>query len=409
MIVKNINIRKKEVILLGNISVLSEEDQQTVDFLNIKEVYSEPTFALAEKLSLISQKSTAVFFVICGTKKVIAQWSNLLVSYGMNYGENFVDFVFIKHYLKKSEAITKKKLIVAYGNCQMHDYYDCLNRCPDFVKKYDSSYFKYEKYARWEEEQVENLLCFADVFIITKESFDKKHRDLEKFVIKNNPFCRIISIPCYSFRGVFPQTNPHIQEQNKFDIVQDIFNTFHREDIYSNRMIDAGKSIESIIAQYQSETTFEGTAIKKLFELSLKQLAMMDRASDIKIYNYVNENVTSRRLFKDPVHMEDELVWHLTRQILNILECNAPENNLGGTIHYFSELPIYPEVASTLGLKWWDHNSKCELRMSEGMLLVTPKEFIERYYLFCKNVHQIKKSLHINKEDEHNVLEFFKI
>ena len=149
-------------------------------------------------------------------------------------------------------------------------------------------------------------------------------------------------------------------------------------------MIDAGKSIESIIAQYQSETTFEGTAIKKLFELSLKQLAMMDRASDIKIYNYVNENVTSRRLFKDPVHMEDELVWHLTRQILNILECNAPENNLGGTIHYFSELPIYPEVASTLGLKWWDHNSKCELRkecywlLRKNLLSVTTC-FVKKY------------------------------
>ena len=173
-------------------------------------------------------------------------------------------------------------------------------------------------------------------------------------------------------------------------------------------MIDEEKETSAIIAQYSSGTTFKAAEINKLFEISLKQLSMMDRASAIKIYDYVKENVKVRRLFKDPVHMEDELVWHLTRQLLNILGCEAPTSNIGGTIHYFSVLPIYPEVATTLGLAWWNSNSKCELRMSEGMLFVSPEEFIERYCLFCGNVHQIKKSLHINHEDEKNVIELFK-
>lgn len=408
MVLQNEHLNKKDIILLGDISMLPEDDQRFISTINVKDAYTAPSFALVEKLALLSERNENILFVICASKKITARWANILVSYGMNYGENFVDLTLFKHYFKKTKNSTRKKLVVAYGNCQMHDYYDCLNRCPDFVNKYDSSYFKYEKYSRWEEEQVESLLCIADVFLLTKESFDKKHRDLEKFVKKHNPLCRVISIPCYSFRGVFPQTNPHIQEQNKFDIVQDIFNTFHREDIYINEMIDEEKETSAIIAQYSSGTTFKAAEINKLFEISLKQLSMMDRASAIKIYDYVKENVKVRRLFKDPVHMEDELVWHLTRQLLNILGCEAPISNIGGTIHYFSELPIYPEVATTLGLAWWNSKSKCELRMSEGMLFVSPEEFIERYCLFCGNVHQIKKSLHINHEDEKNVIELFK-
>ncbi len=409
MTFENFNIKEKDIVILGKLILSTDEELKIFDAIKAKQMYCEPSFATAEKLLKLIEENSKMFFVLCGTKKDIAKWANLLTSYGMNYGVNFVDFYFVKHFINKIQTITTKKLIVAYGNCQMHDYFDCLNRCSGFVRKYDSLYFKYEQYPRWEEEQVENLLCLADVFIITKESFDKKHRDLERFVKKNNPKCKIISIPCYSFRGVFPQTNPHIQEQNKFDIVQDIFNTFHREDIFINSMIDDEKCLDDIISQYNSGTTFTVNEIRKLFDLSLKQLEMMDRASAIKIARFVRENITRRRLFKDPVHMEDELVWHLTRQLLDILECEAPSDNVGGTIHYFSELPIYPEVAETLNLEWWSSKSRCELRLAEGMITVSPEEFIKRYCLFCENVYQIKRSLHITKEDNDKILEYFKV
>lgn len=60
---------------------------------------------------------------------------------------------------------------------------------------------------------------------------------------------------------------------------------------------------------------------------------MMDRVSAVKVSSYVRENYAKKRLFKDPVHMEDDLVWHLTMQILDLLSCDKPSEAIGGTVH----------------------------------------------------------------------------
>ena len=398
------SISSRKLHYLGKPDLLLAKDRALLETWHAQTVFTAPSFKIAEELSRKRREDKDILYIVSTGKEGI-HWSNVLSAYGMNYGVDFLDLTCLKHCL--SQGANQDKLLVAYGNCQMHDYYDCLNRCPNFVDHYDSVYFKYKEYPRWQENQVEALLQVADVFIYTKENFDRKYRDLEKYVSSVNPNCVVIAIPCYSFRGIFPQTNPHVQEQVKFDIVQDIFNTFHREDLIFNALIEQGATVDNVLAKYRSADTFTTEEIQKLFNVSIKQLAMMDRVSAVKIHDYISDNIHKRRLFKDPVHMEDELVWFITRQLLTQLGCSGPKENIGGTIHYFSEIPIYPEVAEALDLKWWGPDSKCELRLAEGMLLVSPEEFIRRYYQFSHNAWQIKESLHILESDKENILELF--
>ena len=119
MVLQNEHINEKDIILLGDISKLSEDDQRFISTFNVKDMYSAPSFTLADKLALLSEQNKNILFVVCASKKITARWADILVSYGMNYGENFVDLILFKHHFKKTANVTRKKLLVAYGNCQM--------------------------------------------------------------------------------------------------------------------------------------------------------------------------------------------------------------------------------------------------------------------------------------------------
>lgn len=342
-------------------------------------------------------------YLIIDSQK-LDKWCEILEAEGLRYAEDYLDeFVASRLYAEAS----KKKLAVMYGNCQMHDYYDSVNMSEEFRMNYESVYFKYLEYPRWKENRLDILLEICDLLVLTKEGFDEKFRNVQRYVSKRNPGCRCIQIPTYSFRGYFPQTNSHIQEKGEFDVVAELFNSFHREDKLINQMIKDGKTIEEIKSQVKSGKSFSADAIVKLMNISLKQLEAMDRVSDISIYPFVKENYQKIRMFKDPVHMENVLVWYAAMQILSLLGLHHKKEVPEETIHYFTQLPIYPEVRESLHLTWEENAFHPVIRLAQGMIQVSVEEFVERYYAFAHNASAIRESLIINTGKD-NVKEWFK-
>lgn len=322
---------------------------------------------------------------------------------GLNYPEDWIDSFALQYYLKRYHRFEwqdAKKLLIAYGNCHMHDYYDCLNTDTTFVAAYDSEYFKYMEYPRWKENRLEIVLSCCDCFLYIRESFDQRFRNCMEFVRRNHLPCQCIGISPYSFCGYFPQANPHIQQVSEFDIVQEVFNSFHREDIVINRLIHEQQKTDDEICALCMGEPFSDEAIRKNSMVAFAQIRMMDRVSDVKIYDYVLENYQRIRLFKDPVHLSDELILYITEQIMELLsiEKKASVPAERNTVHYFTVMPVYPQVAKVLGLSW-GQKEKTGLRLQEGMLNVTFEEYIRRYLQFGRNVKEIKDSLYLDKTD----------
>ena len=132
----------------------------------------------------------------------------------------------------------------------------------------------------------------------------------------------------------------------------------------------------------------------------------MDRNSDISIGRYIKENYRKHRLFKDPVHMENELVWYITKQLLSLLGYSQKEECPSWTIHYFTELPVYPEVKNTLCLEWPENEYSVEIRLNQGMIISDLEGYVRRYYRFASSAETIKRSLNIQKETD-KVKEWF--
>lgn len=344
--------------------------------------------------------------LIIAENYTLEKWCGLLETNCLRYGREYLDEISARYLLAAASSNPPpRRLAVFYGNCQMHDYFDVLNMSSAFSSRYEAVYFKYLEYPRWKEDRLEFLLELCDLLVYTKEGFDERFRNCKKYVQCHNPSCRTIQIPTYCFRGYFPQTNPHIQEKGEFDIVAEMFNSYHREDQFINGMIKQGLSTEDIIEKILSGSCFTVRQIQKEIAIALRLLEAMDRVSDVKIAQYVRANYQSVRLFKDPVHMENGMVWNICCQILELLGFQQTDPVPQKTIHYFTELPIYPEVAAALNLQWPNHMYMPEIRMAQGMIQVSMLEFVRRYCRFAQNAHEIKASLQI--QEEYPVKEWF--
>lgn len=365
------------------------------DGLEDVRIFSDCTRATVKTVGALLAAGEHAFAAVDNDE--LPDWAPILEQEGLRYGVDYIDAL---TYLFLSGKSAGRKLAVMYGNCQVHDYYDCLNLLEDFCRQYCAAYFKYEEYPRWKEDYLEQLLCLCDVLICTRESFDEKFRNCVAYVQRHNPPCRIIKIPTYSFRGYFPQTNPHIQQKARFDIIAETFNSFHREDVFINRLIDEGWEDRRIVDAVLSGACFSAQQIRKGFQDAIRQIYVMDRVSDVPIGRFVEENYRSRRLFKDPVHMEDCLAWHIALLLAEKLGCQRPGSLPEETIHYFTELPIYPEVAKNGELSWWGRGARINIRLADGMIQATTEEYVLRYAEFVRHAGAIQKSLHIAEEKD---------
>lgn len=387
------NLRKK-FLLFGKQEACENTGKIFEQFIEVEYQY--------DQWAEISLKETEEYYYILCTNNLDRE-ADFFLRRGLTYPEDWIDSFALQYYLKryhKFEWQDEKKLLVAYGNCHIHDYYDCLNTDTTFVATYDSEYFKYMDYPRWKENRLEILLSCCDCFLYIRESFDQRFRNCMAYIRRNHLLCQCIGIPPYSFRGYFPQANPHIQQVSEFDIVQDVFNSFHREDIVINQLIHEQQKTDDEICELCMGRPFSDEAILENAMVAFAQIRMMDRVSDVKIYDYVLENYQKIRLFKDPVHLSDELILYITEQIMKLLsiqkKASAPTDR--NTIHYFTVMPVYPQVAKTLKLSW-GQKEKTGLRLQEGMLNVTFEEYVRRYLQFGRNVKEIKDSLHFDKTD----------
>ncbi len=387
---------EKGVIYLG--SKLSEELPLTVKLM---QAFDVPTMQAAKVIQKNQYAESDVPLVLVEAGKFLDKWCELLESCCLRYGEDYIDTLAFRILFAPS-----KKLAVMYGNCQMHDYYDCIMLSSDFCRDFEAVYFKYLEYPRWKEDRLELLLSLCSVFLYTKEGFDERFRNCIQYVRMHNPNCQTIKIPTYSYRGCFPQTNPHIQGKGYYDIIAETFNSFHREDLLVNRMIQEGKTEDDVVSEVLSGTCFSAESILRENEIALKQIELMDRASDVSIGVYVRANYQKIRLFKDPVHMENNLVWFVAEQLLKIMGYIQKTPMPIWTIHYFTELPIYPEVVNVLRLEWPEEDFRPDIRLAEGMINTNTEEFFRRYYRFAGSAEMIRKCLQI-QEDTDTIKERF--
>lgn len=208
----------------------------------------------------------------------------------------------------------EKKLCLIYANCQGGALGAFLQKSKAFLEQYQVELVHNFQAIQNGSEPPIDALRRADLFLY--QPLDPKHGVyatdyLKKYLPLN---CVMISFP-------------YIYNDALWPLFEDSGNIYGKESIIA--LIDNGLSLKKIISIFCSgEIDFQ---FEKRFARSINILRSKESATDIKIVDFIVDNLKKEKLFLTHNHQTSSVYIHCVNQILHIL-C-LPLLSLPGRIH----------------------------------------------------------------------------
>ena len=314
-------------------------------------------------------------FLLISTEKYYDDIREQLLAYGLN---EFSDFI-------KGGAFNKGIAII-YGNCYAPVIAKMLRSNDEFEKKYyvyDSTPLYIQDVSRIC--NIANIVKHADLFLhqdIRKENkIDEKFSidNMRKFVKKGGldiTFPNLVGMGSIFFQRceLNNDNNPMTGMPNGI---------FPYMDSTIDKMVSQNMSIQEIVKAICYKGVFDRQSIHRHFEEVVNKFRNREKQWDVKCIEYIMENYKERRIFYDLVHPTGEIMRYIAEGILSVLGIPGGVLDVGGEMSGY-QMPIYPEVASALGLKYGGcdeiirQNSICKLKAEMNL-----EEYIKEYVVWC--------------------------
>ena len=325
---------------------------------------------------------------------------NLIMS-GWTQNVNFVRWdIFEKIYQAEKND---KQIIVAVGQCEIQEICEVFKRIASFNQKYIVSYFDERKVCSHGDKF--NILEYYDcIFMIGKaDIFLRPSVMTPKSVIgfdylQNNvkKQCRIIKVSLFIFDSYWPQDISKDRETSKYYVIRPNtkISAFAESERVIESMLAAGKNSKQIKEEISKEDFFDRETVYANHKTALKRIKLADKLSDIKIYDYTENNYNKLKLFCDRGHFNENMLKEYVKTIFSYLnedKCIKELDGIGiGDIFSrVNELPIYPSTARILDLQWVDMNTTYRMNINNSVRKVTFDEYIEtmlEYYSTAKKL-----------------------
>lgn len=286
-----------------------------------------------------------------------------------------------------------QKIVVVYGNCQTSILEKMLLRSKQFRNDYfalifprvcdysgkDVNEFIYD--FAWEE---------VDLFIYQEISENNKFSeqlatDRIKKLLPTS--CRTVCITNLFFTGYFPQTI-----QNKNNVYHELHQSgmFPFGDKYIDQLVGENRKYEEIIEIVNNPKFLDSIEIIEQCENSFSELIKREKVVDVKISDYIIANYKAEQLFYSFNHPNNIVLYEYTNRILKFLGYNVINSMTEEDMYCFfgslkgQDIPIYPSVIETLGLRKYENNFFPNKYVLEKYYL-SFNEFIKEYIDQCLN------------------------
>lgn len=325
---------------------------------------------------------------------------NLILS-GWSQNINFIRWdIFDKLYRAEEN---EKQIIVAVGQCEVQEMCEVLQRIKAFMQKYEVIYFDERRVCIQGDkfDLIENYDCcfvlekahyFIRPSVMTPKSvcgFDYLQRKIQKN-------CNVIKISLFIFDSYWPQDIGKERQIHKYYLIKPNtkLSAFVENDKIITNMLDEGQSNDQIKKKIMKDDFFKKEEVIDNHKTSLKRIRLSDKLSDIKVYDYVNQNYNHKKLFCDRGHFNENMLREYVKKILSYLgenECIKELNSLNicDIFEEINELPIYPSTYKILGLEWMDSDSLYTMNINNKIKKVTFEEYIDamlEYYSLARKI-----------------------
>lgn len=258
------------------------------------------------------------------------------------------------------------EILAIYGNCQTH----VLKHYFSKIKTIQEKYFIFSFPQMWNPghkgkfEELFSSGAMKYIDVLFTQSVSENNRFGEMFSTKAikqliNDDCKVIKI-CNAFcQGYYPQyERPDDYEKFLNDVAVNkeglaMFNNMLDWNIC--RMVAEGKNIEEIIDAISKDDFYDAIFINERFEIEMQNYKKKEAELDIKIADFVEENINHLYLFESSNHPTEIVFLEILRRMLYALGIED-EVYFANVTHPLG-LPggeekgiIYPSVFQGLGI-----------------------------------------------------------
>lgn len=226
--------------------------------------------------------------------------------------------------------------------------------------------------------------------------------DVKKLVGENT---KMIFVPQINFKGYAPyKKGNYLKRNNNLKLFGICYYPFLYEVSVITERIQEGKSNEEIYTELSKEDLYSEEEIRQNLRISLKMLEIMDRPSDIPIYDFIEDNYRDHMLFKDAVHANDLVFFEYARRFVRYIgqeqivqEIDLTEQLCRKNGVYFqvaTEEPVLPCVAKALDLSFVSRKKfYMEKVTDEYIRWRTFKQWVFDYCDYYRSALVVKRTL----------------
>ena len=340
------------------------------------------------------------YIVICSPVKIwfdeeYEHWKKILRRDG---------FTHFQQYIRQGVArgiLQGRKLWIWLGYCQVDQLRFIFNELGSVKKKYFFVGMRMGKDTikdSYKYDDTIDLLRISDICCYTSWIFGKNlvEFDIESVVSSQT---RMVSLPRIAFRGLYPYKDHDIDTHHKYTFDGELHWPFSYAENAIDELIIKGLSDDEIVNEIMKEDFYDESTIIKNYKLAIKSIKLSEANTSIKFSDYIEQNITKQSLYKDGLHYQNHMYFELARRISFVLglDCTEEINSLeikknAEGVQYidFTEIPVLPCVAKTLGLKYIDDSTKYRVKFTPNgkyrgtdyyIKQVTISEWI---YMYCE-------------------------
>lgn len=413
-------MKNKKVILIANdfqiikqVIIKWQSSREVIGLITEKNMEESQVGLSVYDLSFLDRIDAKDFFYIISDNVNMVYFMKILQAHKLNLIENWVPHWLISgneiNPLKLYELVGKdkarfkkaledlkktKKILVLYGNCQTVAISYYLKTVPEI----SNGYWILSMPWFWIPEEVKkylvlhelNFFQYIDVFITQNIHLNNRFAEFlatEKVKSKLNKNTKIIYITKIYSSVYYPQYERKTIDKkyiNESGLKE--FKGFCDINVYN--MVRENKSFDEILKTICDENFYSTSFLKNRFEEELKETRKREEICDIKMSDFLQENIGKEILFEANRHPTEFVMIELTRRILDFIGIQTPVK-FDGAIHSYGipgdeRTPIYPSVIKQLGLNEEYKNLLYKLPVAGNK--VSFKEYMSAYIrrvFFC--------------------------
>ncbi len=329
--------------------------------------------------------------------------------------------IFIEDFIRSDIAemiLDKKKLWLWFGYCQIDTLRnDIFSNLSSINSDFILTSFRYgldTMVDSYKYEDCIELLKICDVLlyipvVINQGKLDFSFDNLiPKKTVK-------ITLPRIAFRGYYPYRDSDLEVFYKYSIDGKLHWPFAYQEKIIDELILAGKKDDEIYQELMREDLIPENVIQKNLKLAFKFIEISEKATDIKILDFIKENLQKRLLYRDGLHYQNFMYFEIARRIVRKMDidCEDEINELEKNIEKkkkqlidYTEVPILPCVVKSLKLDFVTDDTLWRVRTTEKgawrgsviMKTMSRKEWIYSYIEYTRACMNIQKYWNVDIE-----------